>query len=59
MIEATNPVQVTVAGAIIALLIAATIGSTLYWMLHPAPSYVERIAERAESDLERMVGRTR
>ena len=25
-------------------------------MLHPAPSYVERIAERAESDLERMVG---
>lgn len=56
MIEATNPVQVTVAGAIIALLIAATIGYTLYWMLHPAPSYVERIAERAESDLERMVG---
>lgn len=56
MIEATNPVQVTVTGAICALLIAATIGYTLYWMLHPAPSYVERIAERAESDLERMVG---
>jgi len=56
VIEATNPVQVTVAGAICALLIAATIGYTLYWTLHPAPSYVERIAERAESDLERMVG---
>jgi nucleotide-binding universal stress UspA family protein len=56
VIEATNPVQVTVAGAIVALLIAAAIGYTLYWMLHPAPSYVERIAERAESDLERMVG---
>jgi len=56
VIEATNPVQVTVAGAICALLIAATIGYTLYWLLHPAPSYVERIAERAESDLERMVG---
>ncbi len=56
MIEAANPVQVTVAGAICALLIAATIGYTLYWMLHPAPSYVERIAERAESDLERMGG---
>jgi len=56
VIEAANPVQVTVAGAICALLIAATICYTLYWMLHPAPSYVERIAERAESDLERMVG---
>jgi nucleotide-binding universal stress UspA family protein len=52
----STEVHVTVAGALIALLIAATVGATLWWMLHPAPSYVQRIAERAESDLERLVG---
>lgn len=52
----TSEVQITGAGAVIAVLIAATIGYTLHWMLHPAPSLVERLAERAESDLERMVG---
>ncbi|MGA8098404.1 MAG: universal stress protein [Candidatus Cybelea sp.] len=56
MISLSSEVHVTVAGALIALLIAATVGATLWWMLHPPRSYVQRIAERAESDLERLVG---
>src|SRR6516225_1494638 len=51
-----NDVHVTVAGAIVALIIAAMVGATLWWMLHPPSSHVQRIAERAESELERMVG---
>ncbi len=49
-------VHVTVAGAVIAIIIAGTIVSTLWWMLHPAQSYVQQIAQKAESELERMVG---
>jgi nucleotide-binding universal stress UspA family protein len=49
-------VHVTVAGAVIALLIAASIGATLWWMLHPPSSFVQRLAAEAESSLERMVG---
>jgi len=49
-------VHVTFAGAIIALLIAAAIGATLWWMLHPPSSFVQRLAAEAESSLERMVG---
>ncbi|MBV9333857.1 MAG: hypothetical protein JO146_07600, partial [Candidatus Eremiobacteraeota bacterium] len=56
MMPLTNDVHVTVAGAIVALIIAAMVGATLWWMLHPPSSYVQRIAERAESELERMVG---
>jgi nucleotide-binding universal stress UspA family protein len=48
--------HVTLAGAMAALLIAGTVGATLYWMLHPAPSYVQRIAAEAEHELERLVG---
>jgi nucleotide-binding universal stress UspA family protein len=49
-------VQVTLAGALIALLIASLIGSTLWWMLHPPTSYVVQIAVQAERELERLVG---
>jgi nucleotide-binding universal stress UspA family protein len=49
-------VHVTIAGAVIALLIAAAIGATLWWMLHPPSSFVQRLAAEAESSLERMVG---
>jgi nucleotide-binding universal stress UspA family protein len=49
-------VHVTFAGAVIALLIAASIGATLWWMLHPPSSFVQRLAAEAESSLERMVG---
>ena len=48
--------HITIAGALIAFFIAATVGSTLWWMLHPPVSYVQRIAARAEHELERMVG---
>jgi nucleotide-binding universal stress UspA family protein len=51
-----NDVHVTAAGAVAALIIAAMVGATLWWMLHLPPSYVQKIAERAESELERMVG---
>ncbi len=49
-------IHVTAAGAVIALMVAGMVGATLWWMLHPPSSYVERIAEQAESELERMVG---
>ena len=48
-------IHVTLAGALIALFIAGTVGSTLWWMLHPPVSHVQRIAARAEHELERMV----
>jgi nucleotide-binding universal stress UspA family protein len=56
VISLSSDVHVTVAGALIALIVAGTIGATLWWMLHPPSSYVQRIAEQAESELERMVG---
>jgi nucleotide-binding universal stress UspA family protein len=56
MISLSSDVHVTVAGALVALIIAGTVGATLWWMLHPPESYVQRIAAQAESELERMVG---
>jgi nucleotide-binding universal stress UspA family protein len=53
---ASSEIQVTVAGAVVALGIAGGIGAILWWMLHPPSSYVQRIAAEAESELERMVG---
>ena len=49
-------VSVTVAGAVIALFIASVVVATLFWMLHPPASYVQRIAAESESELERLVG---
>lgn len=49
-------VQITAAGAVIAFVIASTVGTALWWMLHPPSSYVQRIAREAETELERMVG---
>ncbi|HTV73476.1 MAG TPA: universal stress protein [Candidatus Acidoferrales bacterium] len=51
-----NDTQVTLSGALVAVFIAGTVGATLWWMLHPPPSYVQRIAAQAEHDLEEMVG---
>ncbi len=49
-------IHVTIVGALIALLIAAAIGATLWWMLHPPTSFVQKLAKEAETELERMVG---
>jgi len=43
-------------GLVIALVIAGSIGSTLYWMLHPPASLVQKMAAKAESELERLIG---
>jgi nucleotide-binding universal stress UspA family protein len=56
VISPNTEVHATLAGAVIALLIAASIGATLWWMLHPPSSFVQRLAAEAESSLERMVG---
>ena len=52
----TGTTHLTVEGAIIAVLIAAAIFATLWWMLHPPASFVQKLAREAESELERMVG---
>ncbi len=52
----TNAVTVSLAGAAIALLLAAAVGATLWWMLHPPASFVQKLAKRAETELERLVG---
>lgn len=49
-------VHMTIVGAVSALLIAAAIGATLWWMLHPPASFVQKLAKEAETELERMVG---
>jgi nucleotide-binding universal stress UspA family protein len=56
VILASGGIQVTLTGALCALSIAALVGSTLWWMLHPPESYVQRIALQAEHDFERLVG---
>jgi nucleotide-binding universal stress UspA family protein len=49
-------VNITVAGALIALLIGVAIGSTIWWMLHPPASFIQKLAKEATTELERMVG---
>ncbi len=44
------------AGIIVALFIAASVGATLWWMLHPPASLVQKMAREAENELERLVG---
>lgn len=56
MIFLSDQIQITVAGFVIALFVAGAVGATLWWMLHPPSSYVQEMAARAESELERMVG---
>jgi len=51
-----NAVAVSTAGAIIAFLLAASVGATLWWMLHPPASFVQKLAKRAETELVRLVG---
>jgi nucleotide-binding universal stress UspA family protein len=56
VIHDSSVVHITIAGAVIAALIAAAIGATLWWMLHPPSSFVQRLAKEAEDELERIIG---
>lgn len=56
MIALASSIHYTLVGALIALFISASIAATLWWMLHPPESYVQKIAAEAESELGRMVG---
>ena len=47
-------IHVTIVGAVIAVLIAAAVGATLWWMLHPPASFVQKLAKEAETELELM-----
>ncbi|MHB8140519.1 MAG: universal stress protein [Vulcanimicrobiaceae bacterium] len=47
---------ITPIGALTALLIVSAIVATVWWMLHPPASLVQRLAQEAETSLERMVG---
>jgi nucleotide-binding universal stress UspA family protein len=49
-------VHITLAGALIALFVGFAIGSTIWWMLHPPASFVQKLAKEATIELERMVG---
>ena len=56
MIYQDSTVHITVAGILIALVIGFSIGSTIWWMLHPPASFVQKLAKEATIGLERMVG---
>jgi nucleotide-binding universal stress UspA family protein len=56
VIYSGGTVTITLAGAIIAILIAFAVGSTIWWMLHPPASFVQKLAREATNELERMVG---
>jgi nucleotide-binding universal stress UspA family protein len=56
MATGAGSVHITITGGAIALLIGFAIGSTIWWMLHPPSSFVQRLAKEATSELERMVG---
>lgn len=51
-----NPVHPSVIGTAVALVIAASTGSTLWWMLHPPASHVQKLAAKATSDVARLAG---
>lgn len=52
----TTGIHMTLAGALIAIMILIAITATLWWMLHPPASFVQKLAKEAETELERMVG---
>jgi nucleotide-binding universal stress UspA family protein len=51
-----DAVHVTLAGAVIAGGIFLAVFTTIWWMLHPPASFVQKLAKEATSELERMVG---
>jgi nucleotide-binding universal stress UspA family protein len=51
-----NGVYVSGMGVAIAIALAGTISVSLWWMTHPPASFVQKLAKRAETQLERLVG---
>jgi nucleotide-binding universal stress UspA family protein len=51
-----GPAHTTLAGALAAVAIAASIGTTIYWMLHPPQSGLDKLAARTTDQLKRLVG---
>ena len=51
-----NPIHPSAIGTAVAVVIAASTGSTLWWMLHPPASYVQKMAAKATSDVARLAG---
>ncbi|HEY1682999.1 MAG TPA: universal stress protein [Candidatus Tumulicola sp.] len=49
-------VHVDPIGAVVALLIACSIGAVLYWMLHPPESQVQKMAAQTTREVKQMVG---
>jgi nucleotide-binding universal stress UspA family protein len=56
MIYSNGEITITLAGALIAVFILIAVVATIWWMLHPPASFVQRLAKEAETSLERMVG---
>jgi nucleotide-binding universal stress UspA family protein len=56
MIYTNGEIYITLAGTLIAVVILVAVVATLWWMLHPPASFVQRLAKEAETSLERMVG---
>lgn len=56
MIYSNADINITVTGIVIAILILVAVVATLWWMLHPPASFVQKLAKEAETELERMVG---
>jgi nucleotide-binding universal stress UspA family protein len=49
-------IHITAVGTIVAIAIVLATVATLWWMLHPPASFVQKLAADAESELVRMVG---
>jgi nucleotide-binding universal stress UspA family protein len=56
VIYQNGEVHATLAGALIAVLIVFAISSTIWWMLHPPASFIQKLAREATTELVRMVG---
>lgn len=56
MIYDTGSVHTTLAGAMLAFFIVSAISSTIWWMLHPPASFIQKLAREATTELVRMVG---
>ena len=56
MIYSDGTISITLSGILIAAAITAAIIATIWWMLHPPTTLVQRLARKATSDLSTMVG---